>query len=234
MENICKDKSKLNLSIDIIMLLFLLPVAGIGFLIKYVLVPGIQRNSIYGNNVDLEFWGLSRHQWGTVHLILSIVFLFLLILHILLHWRFITCVFKKLVPHKTLRIIITGALTLMGFLCIAFPLLVKPEVIQREPLHQNRAAGITHSSEKEMHNSRNNITSNENVIDDLKEKYDINGSMTLEYVARKYNVPINIIAKCIKIPENMSGEKLGRLKKLYAFTMDDIRECIEKYKRTQK
>lgn len=42
-QNWC-DQSKLYLSIDIIMLLLLMPLAGIGFLIKYVLIPGLQRN----------------------------------------------------------------------------------------------------------------------------------------------------------------------------------------------
>ena len=50
------NQSKLNLSIDIIMLLLLMPLAGIGFLIKYVLIPGIQRNERYGAGVELEFW----------------------------------------------------------------------------------------------------------------------------------------------------------------------------------
>ncbi len=42
-QNWC-DQSKLNLNIDIIMLLLLMPLAGIGFLIKYFLIPGLQRN----------------------------------------------------------------------------------------------------------------------------------------------------------------------------------------------
>ena len=56
------NKSKLNLIIDFIMLIILIVIAGIGFLIKYVLVPGFKRNEIYGQDMELYFWGLDRHQ----------------------------------------------------------------------------------------------------------------------------------------------------------------------------
>ena len=49
------DLSKLNLSIDIILLLLLMPMAGVGLMIKYVLLPGTERNERYGGDVDLEF-----------------------------------------------------------------------------------------------------------------------------------------------------------------------------------
>ena len=57
-------KSKLNLIIDVFMLLCMAAIAGIGFLIKYVLVPGFRRWEIYDRNVDLSFWGMDRYEWG--------------------------------------------------------------------------------------------------------------------------------------------------------------------------
>ncbi len=236
MEPICKDKSKFNLSIDIIMLLLLLPVAGIGFLIKYILIPGIRRNSIYGSSVDLEFLGLNRHQWGTVHLILSIVFLVLLIIHIVLHWKMITCVFQRMIPDKTIRTVFAVSLTCIGLLLISFPLLIKPEIIQREPLHQNRENRNNYSRVSDTLNmDRNKQITKTNQNDSvkkheqtLKEYYEVQGSMTLQYVADKYKVPVGIIASELKIPQNLAGEKLGRLKKQYNFTMDDVRNIISK------
>ncbi len=46
-------KSKLNLIIDALLLLCIAAIGGIGFLMKYVLVPGSQRWEIYNRNVDL-------------------------------------------------------------------------------------------------------------------------------------------------------------------------------------
>lgn len=243
MQKLYKDKSKLNLSIDMIMLLLLLPVAGIGFLIKYVLIPGIQRNSIYGNNTDLEFWGLTRHQWGTIHLVLSIVFLVLLVLHIALHWKMITCVYPRMIPHKTTRAVFTISFTAIGLLLIAFPLIIKPEVVRREPLHQNRkeknisvlsgtddtdsiSYGLINRN-KPGAQTRNN-SDHENA---LKEDYEVQGSMTLQYVAEKYNVPVSKIAADLNIPEKDKDEQLGRLRKQYGFTMNDVRSSIAKNKR---
>lgn len=136
MENKSKDKSKLNLSIDVILLLLMMPIAGIGFLMKYVLLSGIQRNPIYGNNVELEFWGLSRHEWGKIHLVLSLIFLVLLILHIYFHWNMIIHIFKRMIPDKTIRIVSAVLLTVVGLLMFSFPLFVKPEIVAKEALHQ--------------------------------------------------------------------------------------------------
>jgi len=56
----CKDRAKLNLTIDIVLLLLLMTMAGIGFLIKYVLLSGEKRNVIYGQNINLELLGMDR------------------------------------------------------------------------------------------------------------------------------------------------------------------------------
>jgi hypothetical protein len=91
-------KTKLTISIDIVLFILLVSTVGIGFLMKFVLVPGQVRNEIYGNNVNLEFLGLTRHEWGSIHLIISIIFLSLLILHIIFHWKLIVSFFKCMFP----------------------------------------------------------------------------------------------------------------------------------------
>ncbi len=245
MRCIYKDKSKFNLSIDIIMLLLLMPIAGIGFLIKYVLIPGMDRNVLYGNNVGLEFWSLTRHQWGTIHLILSLIFLALLLLHIVLHFKMITCVFRKMFPNRILRIVLTTFLTVSGLLMFSFALIVKPEIVFREPLHQNRLERNSNMnagfSEKDGLSKQVNATlvdinkdkkskSDKNHHHSANEAYEVYGSQTLQFVADKYHVPANKIASDLKIPKELTGEKLGRLKKRYSFTMDDVRNSISKNK----
>jgi hypothetical protein len=81
--------SDLNISIDVLMFMVLMPIVGIGFLMKYVLLNGVERNLIYGNDVALLFWGMDRHQWGSIHLYLSFGLLFLLVLHLIFHWKMI-------------------------------------------------------------------------------------------------------------------------------------------------
>ncbi|MDD2247180.1 MAG: DUF4405 domain-containing protein [Proteiniphilum sp.] len=241
------NQSKLNLSIDIIMLLLLMPLAGIGFLIKYVLIPGIQRNERYGAGVELEFWGLTRHQWGSIHLIISIVFLVLLLFHIILHWKMIVGIFKRMIPDKALRAISATLIASAGLLMIAFPLFVKPEIVTRESLHLNRKIKqethqtvplgeirkeVSKGAEKDIVVSprvglnKPEQTLSETVFVDLE----INGRQTLQFVANKYGIPVEKLATDLNIPLDRAGEKLGRLRKLYVFTMNDVRKSILKNK----
>jgi hypothetical protein len=62
MMNWNKNKPKINLVIDVVMMILLAMIAGLGFLIKYILVAGFERNAIYGGDAELYFWGLDRHQ----------------------------------------------------------------------------------------------------------------------------------------------------------------------------
>jgi len=124
-------KSEVNLIIDGLLLLCLAAIGGIGFLIKYVLVPGYQRWEIYRRNVNLLFWGMDRHQWGTIHLVIGLVFLSLLGLHIVLHLDVIITIYRKLIPNAALRVVIALLLVCLTIQLVAFGLFVKPEMEER-------------------------------------------------------------------------------------------------------
>jgi len=124
-------KPKLNLVIDALLLLCIAAIAGIGLLMKYVLVPGYQRWEIYNRNVELFFWGLGRHDWGAIHFVIGLVFLVLLILHIALHWGMIVGIYRKLIPSRWLRWIIAVLLVSLTVLFFIFPYFVKPEIQER-------------------------------------------------------------------------------------------------------
>jgi len=132
------DKTKLNLVIDIIMLILIMPVAGLGFLMKYILVSGIKRNEIYGTDVDLKFLGLDRHEWGSIHLILSLTLLGFLVLHIVFHWKMIICMFKRLLPVRSFRLTWVIFMIALSLILISFPLFVIPDKVPRESVRRNR------------------------------------------------------------------------------------------------
>ncbi len=111
------------------MLLCMAAIAGIALLMKFVLVPGYQRWEIYGRNVELLFWGLDRHRWGTVHLYIGLFFITLLVLHIVLHWASLVAIFCKLIPNPLTRKVVAVALILVIALLLAFPCFVRPEVL---------------------------------------------------------------------------------------------------------
>ncbi len=121
-------RAKLNLIIDALLLLCIAAIAGIGLLMKYVLVPGYQRWEIYRRNVSLFLWGLDRHQWGTIHLMIGYIFLALLVLHIVLHWPMIVGIYHRLIPNRFARWITALILICITILLFAFSYIVKPEV----------------------------------------------------------------------------------------------------------
>jgi len=124
-------RAKLNLIIDALLLLCLTAIAGIGLLIKCVLVPGYQRWEIYERNVGLFFWGLDRHQWGTIHFIIGLVFLALLALHIILHWPIIVATWRKLIPNHFARLMAALIFICITILLLAFSYFVKPQIIEQ-------------------------------------------------------------------------------------------------------
>jgi hypothetical protein len=134
-------KAKLNLIIDALLILALAAIAGIGLLMKTVLVPGYMRREIYGRNVELFFWGLDRHQWGAIHFIISIVFIALILLHIVLHWQMIVGTCRNLIPNRSVRWITALILLAVTILLSVFPYFIKPKIGgQEDGDHHSRAA----------------------------------------------------------------------------------------------
>jgi len=66
-----------------------------GYLIKFVLPP---RMGYRG----LSLAGWDRHQWGELHFILSLIFLILMILHLILHWKWICGTVVFWVKHSSM------------------------------------------------------------------------------------------------------------------------------------
>jgi hypothetical protein len=123
-------KSKINLIIDAFLLLCMAAIAGIGLLMRNVLVPGYKRWDIYGRNVELYFWGLDRHQWGTIHFVIALVLLALLVLHVVLHWSLIVGIYRKLMPNVKARWITAVILLLLTIILAFFSYAVHPDVYE--------------------------------------------------------------------------------------------------------
>ena len=122
------SKARINLIIDALLLLSIAPIVGIGLLINYVLVPGVQRWALYGRNVELLFWGLDRHGWGAIHYSVGLVFLALLVLHVALHWGAIVGISRKLIPRRFARRLVAAILVALVILMTAFSAFIKPEL----------------------------------------------------------------------------------------------------------
>lgn len=132
------SRNTLNLTIDIALLVFLLAIACIGFMMKYTLLSGQDRLMIYGSRTDLAVLGITKHQWGDIHLILSLIFMALLLLHIILHWSCIESFFRRIIPSVMARTIIAILAVLIILIALAGPFFIKPRQIPFRPHYRNR------------------------------------------------------------------------------------------------
>lgn len=248
-------KNTLNYWIDIIMFILMMAILGIGLLMKFVLISGQERWVRYGSNLDITFLGLDRHGWGRVHLILGLVFIGVLLLHLVLHWKSIVHFFKRAIVNTLLRIAAVSLLLLAAALLIVFPFLIRAEV--SVPL-VGRGYGRLSVNRWDRHAERANeekrVPDQPGTMDqhvtpeipapapgvaeeygggqlhrhhDLLSGMEIQGYMTLLEVSEAYQVPVNLIKEALDLPPaTPENERLGRLRRLYGFTMSDVREVI--------
>lgn len=122
------NKTKLNFAIDALMFLCMAAIAGLGFLMKYVLLPGRESTIKYGRRVELTLLGLDRHDWGAIHLYLGFLLLALLVLHIVLHWQMIPGLFARLIANSRHKWRVALVYTVLAAALVLFPFLISPEV----------------------------------------------------------------------------------------------------------
>lgn len=225
-------KGKLNFIIDVLMFLLLAAITGLGFLMKYVLIPGKDRVAHFGRFVDLYFLGLDRHEWGGLHLILGFVLLGLLVLHIVLHWNSIQCLFRRLINGESWRGPLLFAFSAVSLFLFAFPFLIRIEI-------REAAAGshVHHHASAEMNDgpARHEMPGADHSASDQPDRSDpaasalqIQGRMTLIQVSEQYHVPVASIVSGLHIDDSVSpNTQLGYLRKRYGFHMSDVIRLIE-------
>lgn len=153
-------------------------------------------------------WGLDRHGWGSIHFWISIVFLSVLAIHLFLHWRWIVTVLTSRPREGSGLRAGLGIIGLIGLLALSFAPLVSPIKTTAE----RSGKGIA-----------------------LSEKYDerkISGSMTLREVEQSTGVPAEHIIQQLQLPHDTDkDERMGRIRKMFGFTMDDVRHIVKNYKK---
>jgi len=76
-----------NLHVDLIAAALMVAMVATGYIIRFPLPPG--------TNKSLSLWGLTRHQWGTIHFWISLGLLALVAVHVCLHWQWIVVSVKR-------------------------------------------------------------------------------------------------------------------------------------------
>ncbi len=237
-----KNKTKINLAIDAVMFIVLMAMTGLGFLIKYVLVPGYKRNLLYDSDLELYFLGLTRHEWGRIHLWLGFFFLVLLVFHILFHWKMIGSVSRQMVSARVLRFTIAVLIGVTGIFLVFTPLLMKPDAspFPRKYLHNRLSEQSTYTSPEPA--GTNQVKINETILalpaihENQKrlihehDEIELFGYMNLADVSVKYKIPVAELAGELNIPSTQTLVRLGWLRRRHGFKMVDVKDAVIKLK----
>jgi hypothetical protein len=241
-------KAKINFIIDAVMFILMGILAGLGLLIKYVLLSGTERWLKYERNVELTFWGLDRHQWGAIHLWIAIALVSLLVLHIILHWSMIVCLYKKLMGNKTSRIVCGSIFSVLTLFFVVFPFLIHVDVDEmasgRERFEaEHRSVELKNKTVKESVEIKKETepkTDPAQIIlaeedhdghhHHIDSTIEVKGYNTLKEISDLYGVPSDYIKEKLNIPASVSNtNKLGHLRKEYGIKMSDIELIIHNY-----
>jgi hypothetical protein len=234
--------------VDTLLFFCIVGIAFIGLLMGLVIPkgPAASESSKY-------FLGLHRHQWGNIHFDLSLAFIVLVIIHLILAWKWIKGnaiqIFKKSWAIMLILTVIVSLLVIFLF-WILYPRTsgayeeygVGAGKREQRHLKEGNAAGkeivsveerneIPKIKEEEKHEQMQAEEHEENITRGRQAEDPsgilITGQMTLYDIEVETGIPARKIADRLGLPANVSlDENLGRLRKRYSFTMQELRDIV--------
>ncbi|MBN1917416.1 MAG: DUF4405 domain-containing protein [Verrucomicrobia bacterium] len=93
-------KNTINYIINAVLAALMLDIAFIGILLGFVIPKGERA----GYEVKLLL-GLHRHDWGDLHMVLSLALLVLIVVHVWLHWSWVVACTQRLLCRTTWGIV---------------------------------------------------------------------------------------------------------------------------------
>jgi hypothetical protein len=186
-------KATLNFVIDIIAFIGFLFLTTTGVLMRYILPPGSGRFS--------SIWGLSRHEWGAIHFWISVAFFSVLIVHLLLHWRWIIHAITGRPSEQSGLRAGLGIVGLLALIALSFAPVISP--VEQAEGALTRGKGIQ---------IRGSMT-----LAELEQETGVPAAHVIEAL----NLP----------GSTSKNQRIGVLKRTYGFEMGDIRRIIREYRR---
>ena len=168
---------------------------------------------------------MDRHEWGNVHFIISMILTFLLVVHIILHWKQVVHIFSCLLPVKSVRIFCAGSFVLVTAVLCLLPFFIDPTLVERNGLKAHVHCKQTIEQQQVLNQTKEHTS---NAVDEHVKEHSlpIYGYMTLKQVSIKYGVPEKELAQHLGVPIEKNEMHLGYLRKHYDFTMSELRDFI--------
>jgi cytochrome c553 len=146
------SKAKANAVVDLMALVAFLALTTTGLVLRWPLPPGSGRLAVESGHPDrgvVLLWGLDRHQWGALHYWTAVVMAVILVVHLLLHYKWISHMIRgKRSEQDSLRPML--GLVGIGILLVATiaPLLATTQTVNRSEALVERGQPTEHLAPK--------------------------------------------------------------------------------------
>lgn len=177
------------------------------------------------------FLKLHRHQWGGIHSYFAIVFTLMLLIHLILEWKWIVGKTRSLLKRAWMLVPIVLVAVLIIFISWA--------VTPKNYVQYKKFNKMWDQLQRQWPNE-SPVDSAQEILPDEKPsagfeiksesvEITITGQDSLQSIERKTGIPARDIIDLVGLPLDISRtEGLGRLKRVYEFSIQDIREAIRK------
>jgi hypothetical protein len=221
------SRTALNAIVDAVAYAGLIVLATTGLMLRWQMPPGSGglhgmgsgSGAGAGSRPITVVWGLSRHDWGSIHYWIALGLMGLLAMHLVLHWKWIVCVLCGK-PHSNVsggRFALGVAGLVLVTLLATTPILTPAQTAPRSELLK-RPSG----------NQQTDLGGKEEGIEP-SDAETIRGFMTLEEVARQSGVPVSGILERLDLPRDTEpSEQVGRLLRAHGLDMSDLRQAVGK------
>jgi hypothetical protein len=202
-------KSDWQYLVDTLLFICMFGIALIGILMGFFLAEGptVRESEKY-------FLGLHRHQWGEIHLYLSLAFILLLIFHLILAWSWIKGKSQALFKNRWRRVI---SLTVLGAILLVFVFWVFTP--KYSLIYENYGRRAAERAGREF--------SPNDYIDEEQGYMTITGNMTISEVEQITGIPSDTFMRELGLSTDISPEEtLGQLRKKYGFTIIEVRDAV--------
>lgn len=242
-------KTTVNIIVDVAILVLMLTLACTGLVVRYTLPPG---SGGHGGGRGLVLWGMDRHEWGGVHFWLAVALLALLVLHVALHWGWVCGVCFRWAGRAAPRRVASGtafllviAVVIGGFAWCTGTSVEERQALAGEGGRPARRAvsespppicgdlpGQTACGPALEPGSHRRGRQEGQRQGRRVEGVTIRGFMTLHEVSAATGVPTGRLKAAMGLPPSApDDERLGRLRRRFGFTMEDLRRAVEAARR---
>jgi hypothetical protein len=226
------SRTALNAIVDAVAYAGIVVLATTGLMLRWQMPPGsgglhgmgFGSGEGAGSRPVTVVWGLSRHEWGSIHYWIALVVMGVLAVHLVLHWKWIVCVLRGK-PHSDVsggRFTLGVAGLVLATLLAVAPLITPAQTAPRSELLKNPTG-----------DQQTDLGSPEEGVESSGAET-IRGFMTLEEVSRQSGVPVSEILQRLALPPDTApSEQVGRLLRTHGLDMPDLRRAVEQNESVQ-